>query len=145
MDVLRALCQNKIKSSDKVQSFHYLSQLPIDFTITHQFYHWEYFYCYCFYLWGKRFHLTLKGILFYCLSLNLKAIIPFIFITIYEFHCSFLVQFIYPTILFQLTFPFIYSTFNKNFQFQQNKQISNTPLWFLNCYQKTHIFKWLFY
>ena len=30
-----------------------------------------------------------------------------------------------PTVLFQLTFTFIYSTFAKKFQFQQNKRISN--------------------
>ena len=32
------------------------------------------------------------------------------------------------TILFQLTFTFIYRTLTKKFQFQQNKQISNKPL-----------------
>ena len=32
------------------------------------------------------------------------------------------------TILFQLTFTFIYSIFSKSFQFQQNKQIPNGPL-----------------
>ena len=35
----------------------------------------------------------------------------------------FLVRFIGHIVLFHLTFPFIYSIFNKNFQFQQNKQI----------------------
>ena len=29
------------------------------------------------------------------------------------------------TVLFQLTFTFIYSTFSKKIQFQQNKRISN--------------------
>ena len=33
-----------------------------------------------------------------------------------------------PTILFQITFNFIYSTFSNNFQFQQNKRYPNTPL-----------------
>ena len=32
------------------------------------------------------------------------------------------------TILFQLTFTFIYSIFSKSFQFQQNKRIPNGPL-----------------
>ena len=40
----------------------------------------------------------------------------------------FLVLFMSLTVLFQLTFTFIYSTFNKKFQFQQNKQILNKPL-----------------
>ena len=33
-----------------------------------------------------------------------------------------------PTVLFQITFNFIYSTFSNNFQFQQNKRYPNTPL-----------------
>ena len=40
----------------------------------------------------------------------------------------FLVLFMDPTILFQLTFTFIYSTFAKFFQFQQNKRIPNRLL-----------------
>ena len=37
----------------------------------------------------------------------------------------FLILFIDPTVLFYLIFTFIYSTFRKKFQFQQNKQILN--------------------
>ena len=42
----------------------------------------------------------------------------------------FLVLFTSPTVLFQLTFTFIYSTFNKKFSvvvLEQNKLISNRP------------------
>ena len=39
----------------------------------------------------------------------------------------FLVLFMSFTILFQLIFIFIYSTFSKKFQFQQNKRIPNRP------------------
>ena len=40
----------------------------------------------------------------------------------------FLVLFMGSIILFQLTFTFIYNTFSKKNQFQQNKQIPNRPL-----------------
>ena len=50
---------------------------------------------------------------------------------IHRFHYTILVN----TILFQLIFTFIYNTFNKKFQFQQNKWIPNRPYAWLKAYQ----------
>ena len=50
-----------------------------------------------------------------------------LFLLLFIASLHFLVLFMGLTVLFQLTFNFIYSIFNKNFQFQQNKQISNRP------------------
>ena len=41
--------------------------------------------------------------------------IQFIFVIIYKFNDIFFVLFMGPTVLFQLTFTFIYSTFNNKF------------------------------
>ena len=49
----------------------------------------------------------------------------FFFIIIHKFHCTFWYYLYVLLYYFQLTFTFIYSTFNKKIQFQQNKQILN--------------------
>ena len=41
----------------------------------------------------------------------------------------FLILFMGPIILFQLTFAFIYNTFNKKFSVSENKWIPNRPYW----------------
>ena len=53
--------------------------------------------------------------------------IELIFNTIYG-HIELFELFMGLTVLFQLTFIFIYSIFSKSFQFQQNKYIPNRPL-----------------
>ena len=120
MDVFCALCQNKIKSSDKVQFISLSIQPPTDFTITHQFFIENIYNAIVSSLadllallfareeisstcaFGSKFksQLILLFSLFLLLFMGLIAL----FGTIYG-----------PTILFQLTFPFIYSIFNKKF------------------------------
>ena len=51
--------------------------------------------------------------IWYDLILPVYFTIQLIFTTIYGFHCTFFVLFMSLTVLFQVTFTFIYSTFSK--------------------------------
>ena len=53
--------------------------------------------------------------------------IQLIFATIYGLYCIFLALFINPTVLFQLTFIFIYSIFSNNFLVLTNESKFKIP------------------
>ena len=57
-----------------------------------------------------------------------KLFLPTYFCQLILLFNLFLLLFMGPNVLLQLVFTFIYSIFNKNFQFQQNKRNSSRPL-----------------
>ena len=61
------------------------------------------------------------GINYFCQFILLFGLLFLLFMDL----TTLFILFIGPTVLFQLTFTFIYNTFNKSFQLQLNKLFSN--------------------